>query len=219
MGRTAELPLLLFSSGDAPVEFTAEFTPESPLCFDVRPARGLLPVAPGTAAVADGGGGGGGGSGGGADTHARRPEGRPAAAACGAPITVLYTCRWVDLIHSSAIPFFQRNQHSKTNARQPTNHVNQMCFYSREMGRVMRGRLVVHAAGSQHVYDVVGRLPKYNPPDVKALKSSLDTGRGTAAASGSPAAQQGRQQRMGAAAPAAGATTRHGSGGASGARR
>eukprot|EP00775_Hariotina_reticulata_P012144 gene12144-12282_t len=43
MNCTAELPLMLFSSGDQPQPFTAEFTPESPLNFDVTPASGLLP--------------------------------------------------------------------------------------------------------------------------------------------------------------------------------
>ena len=74
MGRTAELPLPLSSSGDAPEEFTAEFTPESPLAFDVRPAKGLLPPAAAAAAAAGEGPAGGGGA---------------------APITVLYTCRLV----------------------------------------------------------------------------------------------------------------------------
>jgi len=43
MGCTAELPLMLYSSGPHPQPFTAEFTPESPLNFDVLPASGLLP--------------------------------------------------------------------------------------------------------------------------------------------------------------------------------
>lgn len=46
MGCTAEVPLPLYASGATPQEFTADFTPETPLCFDVRPARGLLPPAP-----------------------------------------------------------------------------------------------------------------------------------------------------------------------------
>jgi len=140
MDRTAELPLMLYAPGDSPVEFTAEFTVESPLCFDVRPGRGVLPVAPnmgierasgGGAAIAqegrrreDGGGVERGG-------HAAAA----AAAVAAAPITVLYTCK--------------------------------------DIGRVMRGRLVVHAAGSQHVYEVRGRVPQYMPPDKKALRSTL----------------------------------------------
>lgn len=90
MGRTAELPLVLYSFGDAPEEFTAEFTPESPLTFDVRPAKGLLPVAPpqagahGAAAAAAAAGVG---AVGGAVT------GAAAGGASPAPITVLYTCR------------------------------------------------------------------------------------------------------------------------------
>lgn len=46
MGCTAELPLKLCSPGPSPQPFTAEFTPETPLNFDVIPAQGLLPVAP-----------------------------------------------------------------------------------------------------------------------------------------------------------------------------
>jgi hypothetical protein len=74
VGRTAEHPLGLYSSGDGPEEFTAEFTPESPLAFDVRPARGLLPVAPAAGCAVGGVGEGAGG-------------------AAVAPITVTYTCR------------------------------------------------------------------------------------------------------------------------------
>lgn len=46
LGCTAELPLYLSASGPEPQPFTAEFTPESPLNFDVLPSRGLLPAAP-----------------------------------------------------------------------------------------------------------------------------------------------------------------------------
>lgn len=46
MGCTAELPLMLYSSGPTMQPFTAEFTPESPLNFDARPASGLLPPMP-----------------------------------------------------------------------------------------------------------------------------------------------------------------------------
>ena len=46
MGCTAELPLMLYSSGPVPQAFTAEFTPDSPLNFDVVPAKGMLPPAP-----------------------------------------------------------------------------------------------------------------------------------------------------------------------------
>jgi len=48
LGCTAELPLYLSASGPEPQAFTAEFTPESPLNFDVLPSRGLLPAAPAT---------------------------------------------------------------------------------------------------------------------------------------------------------------------------
>jgi hypothetical protein len=44
LGCTAELPLFLTASGPEPQPFTAEFTPESPLNFDVVPSKGLLPV-------------------------------------------------------------------------------------------------------------------------------------------------------------------------------
>jgi hypothetical protein len=43
MNCTAELPLMVYSSGGEPQPFTAEFTPESPLNFDVTPACGTLP--------------------------------------------------------------------------------------------------------------------------------------------------------------------------------
>jgi hypothetical protein len=43
MGCTAELPLLLYSSGTQPQPFSADFTPDSPLNFDVLPAKGMLP--------------------------------------------------------------------------------------------------------------------------------------------------------------------------------
>jgi hypothetical protein len=57
MGCTAELPLLLYSSGPQPQPFSADFTPDSPLNFDVLPAKGMLPPAPaGDAAAAAGGG-------------------------------------------------------------------------------------------------------------------------------------------------------------------
>lgn len=46
MGCTAELPLMLYSSGSNPQPFTAEFTPDTPLNFDVLPASGILPPAP-----------------------------------------------------------------------------------------------------------------------------------------------------------------------------
>lgn len=47
------------------------------------------------------------------------------------------------------------------------------------MGRVLKGRLVVHtASGQQHSYDVRGRMPAYVPPDPKALRSTIDTGAG-----------------------------------------
>jgi hypothetical protein len=42
---TAELPLYLTASGPESQPFTAEFTPESPLNFDVLPCKGLLPPA------------------------------------------------------------------------------------------------------------------------------------------------------------------------------
>lgn len=46
LNTTAELPLFLTASGPEPQPFTAEFTPESPLNFDVVPSRGVLPPAP-----------------------------------------------------------------------------------------------------------------------------------------------------------------------------
>jgi hypothetical protein len=52
MGCTAELPLLLYSSGPQPQPFTADFTPDSPLNFDVLPAKGMLPPAPADEAAA-----------------------------------------------------------------------------------------------------------------------------------------------------------------------
>lgn len=48
---TAELPLYLTASGPEPQPFTAEFTPESPLNFDVLPCKGLLPAAAADTAV------------------------------------------------------------------------------------------------------------------------------------------------------------------------
>lgn len=45
LGCTAELPLYLTASGSQPQPFTAEFTPDSPLNFDVQPCKGLLPPA------------------------------------------------------------------------------------------------------------------------------------------------------------------------------
>ncbi|KAI8473771.1 MAG: hypothetical protein J3K34DRAFT_497953 [Monoraphidium minutum] len=146
MGRTAEAPLMLRAAGAGPEGFSAEFTPESPLAFDVRPARGVLPPA---AAGGDAGGGGGGGVAGGGGA---------------APITVLYTCR--------------------------------------EMGRVLKGRLVVHTdSGQQYAFDVRGRMPAYVPPDPKALTSTLDTGR---ASGGGGGGQQRPQQRAAATAGARG---------------
>lgn len=44
LGCTAELPLFLTASGPESQPFTAEFTPESPLNFDVVPSKGLLPA-------------------------------------------------------------------------------------------------------------------------------------------------------------------------------
>jgi hypothetical protein len=52
MGCTAELPLLLYSSGPQPQPFSADFTPDSPLNFDVLPAKGMLPPAPAGEAAA-----------------------------------------------------------------------------------------------------------------------------------------------------------------------
>lgn len=49
LGCTAEEPLQLTASGPEPQAFTAEFTPESPLNFDVVPAQGMLPPAAATA--------------------------------------------------------------------------------------------------------------------------------------------------------------------------
>ncbi len=46
MGCTAELPLMLYSSSDKPQPFTAAFTPETPLVFDVDPASGMLQPEP-----------------------------------------------------------------------------------------------------------------------------------------------------------------------------
>lgn len=43
LGCTAELPVHLAASGPDPQPFQAEFTPESPLNFDVVPAVGTLP--------------------------------------------------------------------------------------------------------------------------------------------------------------------------------
>jgi hypothetical protein len=70
---TAELPLYLTASEPQP--FTAEFTPESPLNFDVLPCKGLLP--PAAAETADG------------------VDGKAAAEATGqpAPLTVTFVCK------------------------------------------------------------------------------------------------------------------------------
>jgi hypothetical protein len=64
LGCSAELPLFLTASGPEPQPFTAEFTPESPLNFDVVPSRGLLPpaAASGTAVAGSSQAGGDGGS-------------------------------------------------------------------------------------------------------------------------------------------------------------
>ncbi|KAF6261116.1 hypothetical protein COO60DRAFT_1637017 [Scenedesmus sp. NREL 46B-D3] len=51
MGCVAELPLLLYSSGREPQPFSADFTPDSPLNFDVVPAKGMLPPAPASEAA------------------------------------------------------------------------------------------------------------------------------------------------------------------------
>ncbi|KAF8055917.1 CFAP47 [Scenedesmus sp. PABB004] len=61
MGATAELPLRLYASGGQAQPFTAEFTPDSPLNFDVRPARSVLPPAPRGGDGGDDGGGPGAG--------------------------------------------------------------------------------------------------------------------------------------------------------------
>jgi hypothetical protein len=73
LGATAELPLALYASGAVPQAFSAEFTPDSPLVFDVLPGRGLLPPAPGA----------GGGEGGG-EQQALQPA---------APLRVTFTCK------------------------------------------------------------------------------------------------------------------------------
>ena len=90
MGRTAEIPLWLYAPGNAPAAFTAAFALQSSLCFDVRPASGVLPPAPpsglapsgaGTSELAVGG--------------SRRAAVEAGEVSAAAPLTVLYTCRWV----------------------------------------------------------------------------------------------------------------------------
>jgi hypothetical protein len=88
-----------------------------------------------------------------------------------------------------------------------------------EMGRVLKGRLVVHTASGQHVYDVKGRMPKYVPPDPATARSTLDTGRSSGCRGGGKAgsAQQPRQQEEGASAAVEGRGTGRTGGGRLGA--
>ncbi|CAD7694978.1 unnamed protein product [Ostreobium quekettii] len=44
MDQTAYVPVWLCSSTDEPEPFTANFTPDTPLQFEVKPAKGMLPV-------------------------------------------------------------------------------------------------------------------------------------------------------------------------------
>lgn len=45
MGCSSAAPVHLYASSSTAQEFKAEFTPDSPLCFDVHPTKGqLLPV-------------------------------------------------------------------------------------------------------------------------------------------------------------------------------
>lgn len=46
MDQTSSIPIYLYSSSDKPVPFTANFTPDTPLSFDVRPTKGMLQPAP-----------------------------------------------------------------------------------------------------------------------------------------------------------------------------
>jgi hypothetical protein len=73
VGSSSRAPVYLYSSGNGPEPFQAQFTLETPLCFDVHVAPGaVLPVRPaaaagaaGAAAAAAAGGGAAGGGGGG----------------------------------------------------------------------------------------------------------------------------------------------------------
>jgi hypothetical protein len=78
LGCAAELPLFLSASGPETQPFTAQFTPESPLNFDVVPSRGLLPPAADAAGSSQGGGDCGSGAG---------------CAAGQAPLKVTFVCK------------------------------------------------------------------------------------------------------------------------------
>lgn len=47
MGTTTQIPIVLFSSTGHPQPFSAYFTPESSMQFNVRPFEGFLPPKPG----------------------------------------------------------------------------------------------------------------------------------------------------------------------------
>ncbi len=45
LDQTSRLPIYLYSSTDQPQPFTASFTSDTPLSFNVLPSRGVLPPA------------------------------------------------------------------------------------------------------------------------------------------------------------------------------
>jgi hypothetical protein len=127
-------PIHIYSPGDSPLPFTARFTHDSSVHFDVAPTAGMLPV---------------------------EAAGQPPPTAS------------LDVGLESPVVALGGPNGGSPGATSATVWVKYTAPGYGQMGKTLRGRLMVQTDEASWSWDVLGLQPVYSPPDKSKMRSHL----------------------------------------------